>query len=198
MSRVSGERAHPLRADRYAVRYAAGKLSAEELVRYKAGAHCPEAHADVLCDTGSLGQCLSVVAGMAASSPTKRFGVVMGDGELQEGQNYEALMTINKYKLTNVTIVVDINGFQSDNRCDEIMPILDLPQVLAGFGFTVIEVDGHDCDEVLAAWQNAAGKQVAILATTVKGGGTVHMPSTVHPVTKMDFQVNRPAWFTLA
>ena len=93
-------------------------------VSYKAGpenASAIEAHADHNCDTGSLGQALSITAGMAACKRGERYAIVMGDGEMQEGQNYEALMTIKHHKLTNLTIFVDINGFQSDNQCDDIM-----------------------------------------------------------------------------
>ena len=73
-------------AMQYATLYATGHMSADQLTSYKAGEGAPEAHADLLCDTGSLGQCLSTAAGMATASPAERFAVVMGDGELQEGQ----------------------------------------------------------------------------------------------------------------
>ena len=70
----------------YATLFAVGKMTAAQLVLYKKGeVGGPEAHADLDCDTGSLGQCLSTAAGMAMASPAKRFAVVMGDGELQEG-----------------------------------------------------------------------------------------------------------------
>jgi len=83
-------------AMQYACMVAAGEMAPEALLDYKRGAGYPEAHADLLMDTGSLGQCLSTAAGMAAARPDSRFAVVMGDGEMQEGQVYEALMTIHK------------------------------------------------------------------------------------------------------
>ena len=89
-------------AAQYAVLYGCGKMSERDLKSYKLGQGCPEAHADIVCDTGSLGQCLSTVAGMAAAARDQRFAVVLGDGELQEGQVYEALMTLRHHKLTNV------------------------------------------------------------------------------------------------
>lgn len=73
----------------------------------------------------------------------QRYAVVMGDGELQEGQCYEAFMTLKHHKLTNVTTFVDLNGFQSDNKCAEIMAIYDLEAVLTGFGFAVVKIDGR-------------------------------------------------------
>lgn len=89
-------------AAQYAVLYGCGHMDASALKSYKLGAGCPEAHADIVCDTGSLGQCLSTVAGMAATARSERFAVVLGDGELQEGQVYEALMTLRHHGLRNV------------------------------------------------------------------------------------------------
>ena len=131
------------------------------LLRYKAGEHAPQAHGDVhslpvfpimrnmQIDTGSLGQALSTAAGIASAEklssariPT-RVAVILGDGECQEGQIYESLMSIVHMKLKNITIIVDLNGYQSDRKCDEIMPIHDLATVFKGFGFRMIFINGH-------------------------------------------------------
>jgi transketolase len=100
-------------------------------------------------DTGSLGQALSTAAGIASAEklssariPT-RIAVILGDGECQEGQIYESLMSIVHMKLKNITIIVDLNGYQSDRKCDEIMPIHDLATVFKGFGFRMIFINGH-------------------------------------------------------
>ena len=78
---------------------------------------------------------------------------------------------------------MDVNGFQSDNRCNDIMPIHSLEGVLRGFGFGIHHVDGHDQDAVLAAWESARGRLDVILADTVKGGGSQLLPSAVSPET---------------
>ena len=112
-------------AGQYAILFADGKLTDNDLKNYKNGLNGLEAHADLMMDTGSLGQCLSSVAGMAVANRNETYVVILGDGEMQEGQIYEALMTIKKYKIKNLIAIVDLNEFQSDNRCNEIMPIHD-------------------------------------------------------------------------
>ena len=93
------------------------------LLSYKQGRGGLEAHADIFCDTGSLGQALSIAAGMAASAKNERIAVILGDGEMQEGMIYESLMSIVHHRIKNITLFVDLNGFQSDFRCDETMKI---------------------------------------------------------------------------
>ena len=170
-------------AMQYSCLYAVGVMTSSQLLDYKAGAGCPEAHADLLMDTGSLGQCLSTTAGLAVARRDTRFAIVLGDGELQEGQVWEALMTVHKYKLTNLTIFIDANGFQSDNECAEIMPLADLPGALRAFGFSVVEIDGHDAVALDAAWKAAADTLTVILARTIKGGGSSLLPATPHAET---------------
>ena len=205
-------------AAQYAVLFNTGEFSSEMLRQYKNGANCPEAHADILCDTGSLGQCLSTVAGMASASPHKHFGVVLGDGELQEGQNYEALMTIRHHNISNITIVVDRNGFQSDNLTSEIMNIHNLERVLEGFGFSVLHVpNGHDinslCDAIMLTIPSQSDnsnsdskthvvpdpKLYVIIADTKKASHplTSHMQTAIHPETGLLYQpwhTKVPSW----
>eukprot|EP00041_Stephanoeca_diplocostata_P021222 m.489574 g.489574 ORF g.489574 m.489574 type:complete len:324 (+) comp21769_c0_seq9:734-1705(+) len=176
-------------------------MGADALVSYKRGAGYPEAHADLLCDTGSLGQCLSTIAGLAtaehvATGDCRRHAIIVGDGELQEGQNYEALMTMTQFNMTNVTIFVDCNGYQSDNRCVDIIGIHDMGSVFRGFGWEVVDIDGNDYDQVQTAWHNAAGKRVAVLARTDKGFGT-HMQPVPHPETGLSWHpwhTKIPSW----
>ena len=113
---------------------------------------------------------------------------------MQEGQVYEALMTMAHRRLTNITAIVDINGFQSDNNVGSIMPIHDLAGVIGAFGLRTISIDGHDPDDIVRAIGEAAGihqpqdQPCVVLATTVKAGGTEHMKPSVHPVTKLAWQ----------
>ena len=179
-------------AGQYAVLYAAGQLKAEDLKNYKNGLCGLEAHADLVMDTGSLGQCLSSVAGMATVNKAERYAVILGDGEMQEGQIYESLMTIKKYNLTNIIPVVDQNGFQSDNVVDEIMPINNLEAILKGFGFEVINVNGHNEEQLLDAYSQIVQSKIltVILATTVKAGGSKYLSPSTHPITGMEYHVS--------
>lgn len=127
----------------YAVMYVGGKLTGEQLLSYKDGRRGGlEAHADLYMDTGSLGQCLSASVGTALvryprlTRSRRRRAVILGDGEMQEGQVYEALMTIASRKLRELILFVDVNLYQSEHRTSEVKPIADLPTVLKGFGFT--------------------------------------------------------------
>jgi transketolase len=145
--------------------------------------------------TGSLGMGISAGLGMAlgARLAGKRFRVyvLVGDGELQEGQNWEALMAASKYGLDNFTIIVDRNGVQLDGPVDRIMPLGDLDAKLRAFGCDVYACDGHDCGALLDAFRKAGasadlgraattaagqpGRPKAIIAHTVKGKGVSFM-----------------------
>ena len=136
--------------------------------------------------TGSLGQGVSVAMGMALAAKhmgkdTKVF-VMLGDGECQEGQVWEAFMAANHYKLDNLTIIVDYNGLQIDGTNDEVMSLGDMPAKLRAFGFHFIDLaDGNDLEQVLAALNEPTepGKPKAILAHTVKGKGVSFMENQV-------------------
>jgi transketolase len=132
--------------------------------------------------TGSLGMGISAAAGMAlagkCSNKEYHTWVLVGDGELQEGQNWEAMATVHKYCLTTLTIIVDKNGVQLDGRTDEIMPMLDVGSKIREFGFDVRECDGHDCESIYTAvtWAAQARRRPrAIVADTVKGKGVSFM-----------------------
>ena len=132
--------------------------------------------------TGSLGQGCSIAVGMALGAKlqgkdTKVFAM-LGDGECQEGQIWEAFMSAAHYHLDNLTVLIDWNGLQIDGSNDEVMSLGDLPAKLRAFGFDLHEVaDGNDIQQVLAAYDapTAPGKPKCILAHTVKGKGVSFM-----------------------
>ena len=132
--------------------------------------------------TGSLGQGVSASVGMALGGKLNhkdyRVYAVMGDGELDEGQGWEAFMSAAKYKLDNLCVIVDVNGLQIDGATKDVMPLEPLDQKFAAFGFHVITINGHDFDQILSAYQEAAatkGQPTVILAKTVKGKGISFM-----------------------
>jgi transketolase len=140
--------------------------------------------------TGSLGQGLSVAQGIALAAKLDRKDYMtyclMGDGEIQEGQVWEALMSAAKFKLDNLIAVIDWNGGQIDGSIDEVMPSLEpIVAKLEAFGWAAREIDGHDFDAILdaIAWADQReGKPKCIVARTVKGKGVsfVEHPTKYH------------------
>ena len=132
--------------------------------------------------TGSLGQGISAACGMALSAKLQnndcRVYSLLGDGEIQEGQVWEAMMFASHYKLDNLCIIIDNNGLQIDGNIADVMspyPILDK---LNAFGFEAVEIDGHDFEQIEAAFAKARtvkGKPFAIVMKTVKGKGVSFM-----------------------
>lgn len=134
------------------------------------------------CSSGSLGQGLSVAGGLAIGmkkqNKPNRVYCLLGDGELQEGQNWEAVMTAAQNKLDNLCAIVDYNHVQLDGTTEEIKDLGDLCAKWHDFGWNVIELDGHDMDQVLEAYRMAAafkGKPSVLIANTVKGKGVSFM-----------------------
>ncbi len=132
--------------------------------------------------TGSLGQGLSVANGMALASRLQnipyRVYVAMGDGELQEGQVWEAAMTSAQYKLDNLTAFVDYNNLQIDGNVSDIMNVASVEDKFKAFGWHVISIDGHNFEEILKAIDEAKqtkGKPTMIVANTIKGKGVDFM-----------------------
>lgn len=132
--------------------------------------------------TGSLGQGISAAVGMALggkyNKKNYRVYAIMGDGEIAEGQVWEAMLTAAKFKLDNVCAVVDVNGLQIDGKTEDVMPTEPLDQKFEAFGWHVIKVDGHDYEEIENAFAEAEsikGKPTMILAKTVKGKGVSFM-----------------------
>ena len=132
--------------------------------------------------TGSLGQGISAAVGMALvgkyNKKSYRVYAIMGDGEVAEGQVWEAMLTAAKFKLDNLCAVVDVNGLQIDGKTEDVMPTEPLDQKFEAFGWHVIKVDGHDYEEIANAFAEAEsikGKPTMILAKTVKGKGVSFM-----------------------
>ena len=132
--------------------------------------------------TGSLGQGVSVATGMALAAKhtgkANRVYSLLGDGEIQEGQVWEACMAAAHYKLDNLCIVVDNNGLQIDGNIADVMSPYPITDKLESFGFYVQAIDGHDFDAIEAAFANAKatqGKPSAIVIKTVKGKGVSFM-----------------------
>jgi transketolase len=128
--------------------------------------------------TGSLGQGLSIANGMALGlrldKSTARVYCLLGDGEIQEGQVWEAAMTAGHYMLDNLCAIVDLNSLQIDGRCEDVMKIDPVPDKWKAFNWHVFEIDGHNMEEIIAALDEAEkikGKPSVILAKTIKGKG---------------------------
>ena len=132
--------------------------------------------------TGSLGQGVSVAAGMALGLKKQgsdaRVYTLLGDGELQEGQVWEAAMFAAHYKLDNLVVIVDNNGLQIDGNIADVMSPYPIVDKFLAFGFNTIAIDGHDFDAIekaLAAARKTKGQPTAIVMSTVKGKGVSFM-----------------------
>jgi len=128
--------------------------------------------------TGSLGQGLSISLGMALGlkldGSDSRVYCVLGDGELAEGQVWEAVMAAGSYKPDNLVAIIDQNGLQATDSCEAILPNPDQTIKWAAFGWHTIEINGHDLEAIVAALEEARatrGKPTLIVANTVKGKG---------------------------
>lgn len=132
--------------------------------------------------TGSLGQGFSVAGGMAMANKMDndpgRIYVLLGDGEIQEGIIWEAAMSAAHNKLDNLVGILDYNGLQIDGKNDDVMKVAPVKEKFLAFGWNVIEIDGHDFEQILDAFGKAReckGKPTMIIAKTVKGKGVSFM-----------------------
>jgi transketolase len=149
--------------------------------------------------TGSLGQGLSMANGMALGlrldNRDCRVYVLMGDGELQEGQVWEAAMAAPHYRLDNLCALVDANALQIDGEVKKVMNVFPISEKFRAFGWHVIEIDGHDMKEIVEALDTAKsiqGKPTMIVATTVKGKGVPRFEhkASYHGVAPNDDELN--------
>ena len=131
---------------------------------------------------GSLGQGFSTACGMALAGKVDgksyRTYAMVGDGESQEGQDWEAIMFAAHYKLDNLCLIIDNNGLQIDGFVKDVMNVMPYESKLEAFGWNVISIDGHSVEEILNAFEQAKsvkGKPSAIIAKTVKGKGVSFM-----------------------
>ncbi|WP_338827545.1 transketolase [Neomoorella thermoacetica] len=172
----------------YAVLAERGYFPVEELTNFRRPWSKLSGHPDmhkvpgVEMTTGSLGQGLSVANGMALAGKYDgrdyRVYTLLGDGEIQEGQVWEAAMAASHYKLDNLTAFIDRNGFQIDGPTEEVMAVEPLGDKWQSFGWHVIAIDGHDIIQILEAIAEAGqtkGKPTLIIAKTVKGKGVSFM-----------------------
>ncbi len=168
----------------YAVLALRGFFPVEELELFRSIKGHMSGHPDMVhvpgvdMSTGSLGQGLACAGGMALAGKLDdrdyRVYALMGDGEIEEGEIWEAAMAIHKYKLDNLCGIVDVNGLQIDGATADVMPSEPLDAKFAAFGWHVIKADGHDFDSLRAALAEARetkGKPSVILMRTVKGRG---------------------------
>ena len=141
--------------------------------------------------TGSLGQGISAACGMALAgkldNESYRVYAILGDGEIQEGQVWEAAMFAAHYKLDNLIAIVDNNGLQIDGSVDEVMSLGAIDEKFRAFGWNVICIDGHDFEQIAAAFNDAEkskgkpceGKPCVIIQKSVKGKGVTFMENKV-------------------
>lgn len=136
--------------------------------------------------TGSLGQGLSAANGMAIAGKLDkrdyRVYCLLGDGEIEEGQVWEAAMAASQYKLDNLCVIVDNNNLQIDGTIEEVMNSKPIDEKFRSFGFQIIKIDGNDIDEIIKAFdvaRNVKGKPTCIIAKTIKGKGVSFMENQV-------------------
>ena len=172
----------------YATLAEKGYLPAEELLTLRKVDSRLQGHPEmkhipgVDMSTGSLGQGLSAANGMALAGKLDardyRVYALLGDGELEEGQVWEAAMFAAHYKLDNLTAFVDFNGLQIDGPVAEVMSPLPIPEKWQAFGWHVLVIEGHDYNAIYDAIQTAKtvkGKPTMIVAKTIKGKGVCQM-----------------------
>lgn len=176
----------------YAVLAKKGFIEADDLKTLRKTGSRLQGHPDrvrmpiVEASTGSLGQGLSVAQGMAMSlrldGKASRVFCLIGDGETQEGQIWEAAMSAPKFGLSNLCVILDANNGQIDGAVSDVMPIEPIADKWRAFGWHVIDLDGHDMSAILAAFREAremqdkgSKKPVFVIARTVKGKGVSFM-----------------------
>ena len=176
----------------YATLAQRGYFSPDELLSLRQIGSRLQGHPDmknipgVDMSTGSLGQGISAAVGMALSS--KHFGdnynvyTILGDGEIEEGQVWEAAMFASNKELSNLTAFIDLNNLQIDGTIDEVNSAKPVDKKFEAFGWHVIIIDGHDYDAIEAALAEAktVDKPVAIIANTIKGKGVSYMENAVN------------------
>ncbi len=177
----------------YAVMANRGYFPVEELKTLRKVDSRLQGHPSMKClpgidiSSGSLGQGISAACGMALGAKLKnadfRVYTILGDGEIEEGQVWEAAMYAAAKKLDNLVAFVDNNNLQIDGTVEEVNSPYPIPEKFAAFGWNVIEIDGHSFDEIEKALDEARdckGKPTAIIATTVKGKGISFMENQVN------------------
>lgn len=180
----------------YSILALRGYFPESELASFDQGDSRLQGHPDMLltpgvdASTGSLGQGLAFGAGIALAAKKQQRDfhtwVLTGDGEMEEGMNWETIISAPRFGLDNLTLIVDLNGLQQygwpgeeSDRFDRSEPLghVDLEKVFTGFGWNAVTIDGHDYEQIFAAYETAeagrgiAGRPTAIIARTTKGNG---------------------------
>jgi transketolase len=171
-----------------------GYFPLEEIKHFRSLGHILQGHPDMKSipgidmSTGSLGQGISAACGMALSAKLSnkdyRVYAILGDGEIEEGEVWEAAMFAAQYKLDNLCAYLDNNGLQIDGKIDDVMSPNPIPDKFKAFGWNVIEINGHDFDEIEKAYAQAKavkGKPTVIVGHSIKGKG-------------VSFMENKPEW----
>jgi len=175
----------------YAVLAQAGYFAEEKLFTLRQLGSILQGHPDrktpgVESASGSLGQGLSIALGMSLAAKIDkkdyRVYVLLGDGEIQEGNIWEAAMACGHFGCSNICAILDANGCQIDGRCEDVMGLEPLAAKWQAFGWHVLEINGHDLRQILAAYEQAKtikDKPTIIIARTVKGKGVSFMEGVV-------------------
>ncbi|MFA5096517.1 MAG: transketolase [Candidatus Omnitrophota bacterium] len=175
----------------YAELAEAGYFAKEKLMTLRQFGSCLQGHPDICTpgvevSSGSLGQGLSVALGMSLAAQVDkkdfRVYVLMGDGETQEGNIWEAAMAAAHYQRDNICAILDYNGFQIDGSTRQVMNLDPVADKWKAFGWHTIEIDGHNMRQILDAYAEARtikGKPTIIIARTVKGKGVSFMENVV-------------------
>ncbi len=178
----------------YAVLAEKGFISKEEFPTLRQTGSRLQGHPDrvrlpiVEASTGSLGQGLSVAQGMAMGlkGTASRVYCLIGDGEMQEGQIWESALSAHKFQLSNLCVILDSNNGQIDGPVSEVMPLEPIADKWRAFGWHVIDIDGHNMEQILASLKEARNlqangnrKPVFILARTIKGKGVSFMENNI-------------------
>ena len=172
----------------YGVLAERGFINKEELKTFRKIGSNLQGHPDMnkVCGvdmtSGSLGQGLSIANGMAIASKMDKLGCrvycILGDGEIEEGQIWEAAMTSSKYKLDNLCVVLDNNGLQIDGNVKNVKGLEGIENNWKSFGFNVISINGHNIEDLIDAFEKAKqikGQPTIIIAKTIKGKGVSFM-----------------------
>ncbi|HEY8463985.1 MAG TPA: transketolase [Bacillota bacterium] len=188
----------------YAVLASRGFFPKDELYTLRKYGSRLQGHPDskktpgVDASTGSLGQGSSVAVGMALGAKHQKLGfrvfALLGDGEMQEGQVWEASMAAAHYKLDNLTFILDYNGLQIDGSNEQVMSLGDISGKMRAYGFKVIQVDGHDVTALEEAFQApCVGQPKFVIAKTTKGKGVSFMEGQVgwHGKAPNDAEINQ-------
>jgi len=175
----------------YAVLAQTGYFDKEKLFTLRKFGSMLQGHPDrktpgVESASGSLGQGLSIALGMSLASRVDnlnyRVYCLLGDGEVQEGSVWEAAMACAHFSCSNICAILDFNGCQIDGRCEDIMGVEPLAAKWQAFGWQVIEINGHDMQQILSAYDQAKSvkdKPSIIIARTIKGKGVSFMEGVV-------------------